>query len=198
MKRKDGQSLVETCIILVFLCLIFFGLLELSRLTAAKEILEYAASCGARARAVGFNPFMVHKVVRVASIPNAGPLLQPAVAPTPIAPVFQAQRPGDAWMMALRAQPRSPQLPVEVSRIPLFLGAETYGQLPAILDYARWEEIRHAVFDLRAPQVTVHTDQPLDIQMPLLRLFIGEQRIRLEGRADLENHYPLYLGYDTP
>ncbi len=198
MKRKAGQSLVETCIVLVFLCLIFFGLLELSRLTASKEILEYAASCGARARAVGFNSFMVHKVVRVASIPNAGPLLNPQVAPTPIAPILQSQRPGNAWTLALRAQPRSPQLPVEASRIPLYLGAESYGRLSPILDYARWATIRHTVLDLRSPTVTVRTDQTLEILMPLHRLITGDRFIELDGRSDLENHYPLYLGYALP
>ena len=60
------------------ICLIFMGLLQISELFAAREILNHAAARGARARAVGFNWFMVEKAVRVAAIPNAGKMVTPA------------------------------------------------------------------------------------------------------------------------
>ena len=137
MKHKAGQTLLETCIVMMLLCLIFFGLIQLSQLSASKEILDYAASCGARARSVGFNDFMVGKVVRVAAIPNAGRLLTPEVI-HPANPAALSRTPGAAWDYALAAQPASPQFPVESHAIPLYLGGDSWGRLPAILDYEYW------------------------------------------------------------
>ena len=195
MKRKAGQSLLETCIVMMVLCLVFFGLLQLSQLSAFKEVLDYAAGCGARARTVGFNDFMVHKVVRVAAIPNAGRLVEPVIAPQPVpAPFFGS--PGQAWDYALRAQPASPQYPVESARIPLYLGADNWGRLPGILAYANWDSIWHVVHDLGGQGLGVHTAQDVPLWTPLHRLIYDGDTFPLGGDSILENHYPLYLGYD--
>ena len=194
MNRKAGQSLLDACIVMMVLCLVFFGLLQLSQLAAAKEVLDYAAGCGARARTVGFNAFMVRKVVRVAAIPNAGRLVEPAPDPRPVPGPLAAGSPGQAWDYALRAQPASAQYPVESARIPLYLGAEHEGRLSGILDYARWDTLRHTVYDLRGIGLGVHTAQETPLWAPLHRLWHEEDAIRLSGDAVIENHYPLYLG----
>ena len=67
---RRGQALIESCLAIIVLCLVFAGLFQISQLFAAKEILDYSASRGARAKAVGFNEWMVRKVARVAAIPG--------------------------------------------------------------------------------------------------------------------------------
>ncbi len=202
MKQKAGQTLLETCIVMMLLCLIFFGLVQLSQLSASKEILDYAASCGARARSVGFNDFMVGKVVRVAAIPNAGRLLTPEVI-HPANPDDLSGTPGRAWDYALAAQPASPQFPVESHAIPLYLGGDSWGRLPAILDYEYWNSstdsrgaIDYILHDSAGSGLGVHTSQEVPLWTPLHRLIYDGDSFPLGGDAILENHYPLYLHYD--
>jgi hypothetical protein len=196
MKKKAGQTLIETCIIMMLMCLIFFGLLQLSQLSASKEILDYAASCGARARTVGLNQFMVEKVIRVAAIPNAGRIVEPVVDPAPT-PAPLAGSPGTAWDFALRAQPVSPQYAVERARIPLYLGGENQGRLDGILDYENWDSINYAIQDARGIGLGVRTGQEVPLWTPLHQLIYDGDTFPLGGDAILENHYPLYLGNDS-
>ena len=199
MKQKSGQTLLETCIIMMLLCLIFFGLIQLSQLSASKEILDYAASCGTRARSVGFNRFMVEKVVRVAAIPNAGRLLEPVLVRQPNPPPLSGT-PGESWDFSLRAQPASPQIPVERARIPLYLGGDNWGRLPGILDYEYWNTgtdnrgaIGFIMHDSGSPGLGLHTSQEVPLWTPLHRLIYDGDTFPLGGDAVLENHYPLYL-----
>ncbi len=202
MKNKAGQTLLETCIVMMLLCLVFFGLIQLSQLSASKEILDYAASCGTRARSVGFNEFMVGKVVRVAAIPNAGRILEPVVVRSAnLAPL--PDTPGAAWDSALTAQPRSPQYAIERARIPLYLGGDNWGQLPGILNYEYWDTgtdsrgaIGFTLHDSAGSGLGVHTAQEVPLWTPLHRLIYDGDTIPLGGDAILENHYPLYLQYD--
>jgi hypothetical protein len=202
MKHKAGQTLLETCIVMMLLCLLFFGLIQLSQLSASKEILDYAASCGTRARSVGFNDFMVTKVVRVAAIPNAGRILEPVIV-RPANPAPFSGTPGTAWDYALTAQPSSPQLPVERARIPLYLGADNWGRLPGILDYEYWGNgtdnrgvIGFALHDSAGLGLGVHTSQEVPLWTPLHRLIYDGDTMPLGGDSIMENHYPLYLHYD--
>jgi len=44
---------------MMLLCLILFGVVQLVLMFKAREIKQFAADASVRARAVGFNPFMV-------------------------------------------------------------------------------------------------------------------------------------------
>src|ERR1035437_1927236 len=101
---RRGQAIIESSLVLALVCLVLFGLFEISQLFAAQEILDYAAARGARAETVGFNRFMVEKTVRVGAIPNAGRLINPVVSGGPAA-----------------------QSDAELARIPLYLAAENSG-----------------------------------------------------------------------
>ncbi|WP_372806215.1 TadE/TadG family type IV pilus assembly protein [Pontiella sp.] len=72
-KNKEGASIVESCIVMILLCLILFGILQVSILTAAHDVLLYAASAGARCATIGYNDTMVEKTIRVAALPSMGP-----------------------------------------------------------------------------------------------------------------------------
>ena len=72
-KRCEGAALVESCIVIILLCLMLFGILQLSILTAAHDVNIYAASSGARCAAIGYDNEMVEKSIRVAALANMGP-----------------------------------------------------------------------------------------------------------------------------
>ncbi len=197
---RDGQSLVEACIVIAVACLIFFGLVQVSHLHMVKTSLTYAASAGARARAVGFNDFMVWKVVRAAAIPSAGRMVTPDTARTGDASWGQ-MRPGAAWDRSMAARmPTHPQSVVEQSRIPLFLATDRWGETMAVLDYERWEDLQHWTDAGSEDFVQVGAQQDYPLNFPMARTFYADGYARLRS-ADFEsghsvireNHGELYL-----
>lgn len=190
--RKSGQAMLESCLVIALLSLILFGILQVARISVARETLDYAAVAGARARTVGFNDFMIHKVVRVANIPNAGAMETPELVRN-TGGAWGDLRPGEAWDTALRATPGSPQYELERSRIPLYLAAEHGGQLPAILDYADWDELRYSVSQPADPSIRVDTRQEIPLNLPFHRAYYAADEVTLEGEATLEYHSSLYL-----
>jgi hypothetical protein len=72
-KNREGAAMVESCIVMVLLCLILYGILQVSLVTAASDVLVYAASAGARCATIGYDETMVGKTVRIAAMANMGP-----------------------------------------------------------------------------------------------------------------------------
>ncbi|MFO1491184.1 MAG: TadE family protein [Kiritimatiellia bacterium] len=196
--RRDpraGQAILETGIAMVLLCLIVFGGVQVARLFAARDIVAYSASAGARAAAVGFNDFMVYKVTRVAAIPNAGQMTnpaQPADAPDTVWGDISA---GEAITVGLLSRPGfPPEREVEQSRIPLYLGSTHWGELPAILDYEDWETVRYPmVIEDGEGAIGTRIRQEFPIDMPMHRAFILSDEIDLNHTAWLGDHHSLYL-----
>jgi len=201
MARIAGATLIEACIVVVLLCLLLFGAVQVSRLYAAKEILDYSSMAGARAKAVGLNNFMVYKVVRVASIPNAGTLQNPNIdSASGTAYNWQGDRPGYLWDQAVANAPASPQYNAEVTRIPFYLGAEWYGQLAAILDYEDWNTVNLSQdWAEDGDQVHVSVSQSVPVTFPFRRAFYDDEDVlmragdRFNRGARMANHAGLYL-----
>ena len=107
--------MVEAIIVLFFVCLVFFAVYEYASLLTAHTVLDYAAARAARARAVGFNDFMVTKTVRVATMSTAGRCL------------VQDDRGGPLSTGAL------------VSRMGSYLERESEADVRGILDFALWD-----------------------------------------------------------
>lgn len=106
---RRGQAMVETLLAVLLIMTIFFGAYQLSRMVAARTLLDHAAARAARAKAVGFNDFMCEKSARVAMIPVAGERLWPT-------------EPGFS----------------EASRVPIYLTAEDWPLANGVLDYEYW------------------------------------------------------------
>jgi hypothetical protein len=174
-RSRSGQGLIESCIVMAVVCLIFFCVFQISQLFAAQEVLDYAAGRGARARTVGFNRFMVYKTIRVGAIPNAGLLVNPA------------HQGGPAQDHAM-----------EVARIPLYLGAQNYLQLKAILDYRDWDSIHGGVStSLGNGTLMMRVNQDYYLtNNPLHRAFYSGDYVPLSGTNTLDEHYSLYM-YDS-
>jgi hypothetical protein len=177
------------------MCLLLFGLLQISNLFAAREVLDYAAVAAARARAVGFNDFMVHKVHRVAAIPSAGRMTNPFFDRTgSLADRWRTERPGELWDFALASSPTSPQYDIEASRIPLYLGAERWGELNPILDYEDWDTIRLSrLLETASDTIQAVVRQDVPLRHPFHRAFYAADFVEERGEAEIDNHYPLYL-----
>lgn len=200
-RARSGQSLIESCVVITVVSLICFGVVQLARLYAAKAVLTYAAAAGARAEMVGFNDFMVHKVVRAASIPNAGRMTNPDPDAYSGGVLWGEVRPGAAFDLALHAgQPYSPEYEIELSRIPNYLYATRWGELAGILDYERWDDVHHVQGSSSTDYVMMRSYQHYPLLFPFVRSFYAADEVRLESDGSdtgdsvtRERHYPLYL-----
>ena len=178
------------------------GLLQVARLFAAREILSHAAARAARARTVGFNRWMVEKCARVASIPNAGRLLEPPFVneDKALREMVATLRPGALWSSALGVSPSSLQYSIERARIPEYLASANETRSRWVLDYSNWDTI-----DVDVPgslsegsatgDFVSHASarQKYPLTLPFHRTFYAADSVRLKGESYLESHYPLYI-----
>lgn len=160
---------------MALICLVFFGVFELSQLFASKEVLDYAASRGLRAKTVGFNDFMVFKTIRVGAIPTAGRLINPGYADGPAS-----------------------EYATEAGRIPLYLGADNYGQLPAILDYEHWDTASDIQYNDPVTEIdgSMHLRVVQNVSLtnyPFNGSLYDADYLPLAGEGRIEKHYDLYL-----
>jgi hypothetical protein len=201
---RAGQALIESCMAIALISLVLFGILQLSQLLAAREVAEYAAGRGARARTVGFNSWMVEKTVRAGAIPLAGKLVEPAFVNENLwlRGVVANSTPGDVWSTLLAAQPDSEQARIERARIPEYLASPNPGYARAMLDYDRWDDVSHAVIDRGlVPGGDPDTDFMTEVKatarvplwVPMHRSFYADDEVRLSGSTVMEDHYMLYL-----
>jgi len=133
--RKEGAAIVESCLAIVMLCIILFGLLQVSYLIMARDVISFSAFASARALAVGMNEEFVERVARVTTIPTAGPPFNSTIsqhAPLPEGDV------GFRWDAAVATSPGSDQFWYEHHAIPWYLGVEDEGELDRILNYFHW------------------------------------------------------------
>jgi len=182
---------------MLVVCLLLAGLIQVSQLHAAREVLHHAAARGARAKTVGFNWSMVEKTIRVGCIPNAGRLIEPDVprVDQDLRDALASMRPGEVWDFALAKQPESDQHRIERTRIPDFLGSDSLDDGFAVLNYEDWDAIysdhRAATTNMALIRVRVWQDYPL--KMPAHRAFYAGDEVRMEGSSAIENHYAAYL-----
>ncbi len=171
---RSGQSLIESCLVLIIVCIAFFGVFQISQLFARQEVLHYAAARGARASVVGFNRFMVFKTIRVGSIPNAGRLINPVHEKGPAV-----------------------QQTLEAARIPLYMGAEDFGDLDPILKYEDWGTPQdvHLLSTAALVDGTLRLKirQEVPLRYPFHRTFYAADSVDMTGESCLDNHYTLYL-----
>jgi len=195
--------LVESCLVIFLIGLLFAALFQFSQIVAAHATLRYAAAAGARAKTVGFNRWMVDKVVRVAAIPNAGKLVSPAFENKNayLRDVIRREKPVPAWSKLLRETPSSAQYAVEKTRIPDYLDSSGPTMAGTVLDYADWKTIQPPEIEatgVASPEgpgaeVTVTVEQALPLRVPVHRAFYAADELKLQSDATMENHYPLYI-----
>lgn len=208
--------MVESCLAIFVLCLILFGILQVSYLVMSKDVVSFAAFAGARAATVGMNDDFVERVVRVASIPTAGPMLGFTEGS---AAELGEGRAGVMWDRALNNGPSSSQYWVEKYWIPRYLGAEDEADLDGILNYYNWLEMDTRIAVEYPPQpgdeyAEVPVKQYVPLAFPFSGLFYrgnsgqmirpapgGRQqfdvyRLLLDDYVMMENHSALYMVHE--
>lgn len=186
-----GQSILESTLVIVLISLVAFGVIQMAQLYVARSVLTYTAAAGARARSVGFNSFMVYKVVRVAAIPTAGALEYPIVPRDAAGAAFWGTRSaGTTWNTALRAgSPVSPQTAVEQALIPHYLEAEQTGQLNAILRYERWPDLKFHESLPSGRMVGVRVEQEIPLVFPFHRAFTIDDSVQIQSGDAKRSHF---------
>lgn len=175
-RHKRGQTMVESTLALIVILLVFLALFNLSDLIRAKLLVENAAVKCARARAVGYNDFMLRKIARLATMPVAGEC-------------FTASDSGSGT--ASYAERRY--------RIGDYLMSDYETQANAILDFDYWRNGYTAV-DATAGQspatATVIQRRPRLFDFGVLTGTAkptGDDRTAISATATVEAHYPDYL-----
>ena len=204
--------MLETLLVMLVACLLFFGLFQTALVFQADEVLHHSAARAARARSVGFNEWMVTKAQRVAAIPNSGRMIEPAVDVSvpfldPDAP------PGELWDRAIdrsRANARSARAVLERVRIPEYLDTDNRLRGEAILDYEEWQNHSFDVSATRsnplaaalgaAGTIRASVRQRYPLNLPLAGLVYpvapdadGVIRVSLAGESEILDHASLYL-----
>ncbi len=202
--------MIESMLVLLLMAVVFFGMFQFFYAAAARDILDHSAARAARARAVGFNHWMVNKAARVAAIPVSGKMLMPQNVPQDPgrAALANQARPGVAWDMALRSAPQSQKAQLENALIPEYMGSPHSNQARQILDYEAWEgNGAHALtIDADVPSaaatggtITYKVGRAFDLLMSWGDVFRGfptksdPGTIHVEGRYEIESHYNYYL-----
>lgn len=204
-RRKSGQALLESFGIIMLLCLILFGSIQYVLLLTATEVIQYSADSSVRARAVGFNYFMVSKVAGVSSIPNAGAMLRPRTFVLSDLgwyrrPANRPLPPERAFFTAIRSSGRTSQYStVEFRNIPLFLGSASPSEMFGYLHYENWEDdsdsrILEPVYTIAdSGNIEVTMSQDFAFRMPLFRAFSDEDEMQIRRQSSLVDHAELYL-----
>ncbi len=198
LKRKSsrsGQALIESLGVIILLCFILFGVIQYVMMLTATEVVQYTADASARARAVGFNRFMVYKVNRVASIPNAGLMRTPHRTNIGDGGAWSEYTAGESFNAAIGSSPRSSQYhDIEQYNIPLFLGAEHWGRMWGVLDYEDWDTVSGPLYTgTTGYTVGVVVTQEFPLRMPFVGAFSRDDHIRIRKEARLADHADLYL-----
>lgn len=197
--RRKGQSLIESCLAIVLICLVFAGVFQVSQLFAVKEVLGHSAARGARAKTVGFNYWMVRKATEAAAIPTSGRMITPAYTNEDwtLRTQVETSTPGELWDWVLgTAEPSSIQYGIEMARIPEFLESANDATAYNVLDYDDWDGISYTMSTIgTSPGEVLHATvrQEYPLWVPMHRSFYDADSIDLEGDSYLEKHYSLYL-----
>ncbi|MCK5850274.1 MAG: pilus assembly protein [Kiritimatiellae bacterium] len=202
---KAGQSILESCFAICLICLVFTGIFQISQIYAAREILCHASARAARAKTVGFNHWMVEKVARVASIPNAGPIITPIIDPDlgiqrvtqdHLFPASGQRTPGLFWMRVLRGNLRQPstQVDIEIASMPQYLWSPDSHTAKHVLDYKDWDRVKmDDLTDSSGDIAKIKVSQRYPLKIRAHRTFYASDDINISIDSSLENHYPLYL-----
>lgn len=169
-ETRRGQAMVETVVVMFFLCLAFFYAGDYANVLLTKTVIAHAAARGARARAVGFNDFMVTKTVRIASMGVAGECLtKEANGTSPLSTAALVSRSGS------------------------YLETEYEADTKGVLDFELWDPSRLG-WTCAEPggeygELTMRVWQKAPVHLSDRD---GPLRT-VEGEVSIENHYSRYL-----
>lgn len=193
LRHKEGSSMVESCIVMVLLCLVLFGLLNVSYVVSSRNVLDYASIATARAASVGLNGFMLKKISHFDTIPTAGPVRMPGTD-------FKTDRPqggflGAKWSFAM-ARKNTPKSELGEYETQVHEGYLLSDHPNHILDYDNWSNEGDAEVYIKPPEyddydvMTFTLAQRLPLVLPFSRVFFGNYPLIKASRGGKINKYP--------
>ena len=175
-RNRCGQVMVESILTMIVILLIFLAVFNLSDQIRAKLFVENAAVKCARARAVGYNDFMLTKIARLSTMPAAGKCLTLDT--------------NDKDALSLDAR---------YSKIDDYLMSEYEAQADAILDFEYWQNgdtYIQATSGNTPAAATVTQRRPDDFGFDVFvkkKCQTCEDKVDISATATVEAHYPDYL-----
>lgn len=76
-KGIQGQTILESLLCMLVICITFIGLLQIFNLSVAQLLTDYSSFYGARSYAVGFQDYLTQRSCRVAAIGASGKVVFP-------------------------------------------------------------------------------------------------------------------------
>ncbi len=176
-RPKSGQAMIETTIAMIVVLIVFLAMFNLSDQMRAKLLVENASVKCARARAVGYNDFMLRKIARLSTMPAAGRCLTASA------------HDGDA---ALSRGER-------YARIGDYLASEYEAQADAILDFEHWQDGNTSVACSADASRTIATVTQRRPRITGLNMLTGSansdthEHAPISATGTAEAHYKSYL-----
>ena len=163
--------MLESIIAMFFLVFVFFLVVDYAELLKTRTVMDYAAARGARARAVGFNDFMVTKTLRIATMPVAGKCL------------------------TAKSLGRSLDAGFLISRSGSYLESECECETQGILDFELWNPSK---FNWSAAESDNGQQGDVNMTVRQRHPLLSEinsccNEVTVEGKAQTESHYHYYL-----
>mgnify|MGYP001819533464 FL=1 len=194
--------MIESCLAVIMLCLILFGILQVSYLIMARDVITFSAFASARSLTVGMKEEFVERVARTASIPVAGPIVTPSSLVDHAGLPDEGQ--GAMWDRALGEGPQSDQFWVEHYLIPYYLGADDEGDLDGILNYLNWvnsdTELSIESSEAGDEEAKVTISQYVPLAFPFAKAFFQDDMgmiVRRSGDGYVFREVPFYLVEQT-
>lgn len=72
IRNERGSAMLEAIFSLLLLLIIFFGFLQIFKMSAVKMFCDYSSYCATRARALGYRHYIVERAGRVPLMPVSG------------------------------------------------------------------------------------------------------------------------------
>ena len=174
-RNRCGQVMVESILTMIVILLIFLAVFNLSDQIRAKLFVENAAVKCARARAVGYNDFMLTKIARLSTMPAAGKCLTLDT--------------NDKDALSLNAR---------YSKIDDYLMSEYEAQADAILDFEYWQNGNTFIRASSGNSPATATITQLRPNVFNFNIFTPQKntqrdKVSITATATVEAHYPDYL-----
>ena len=186
-RAAGGQSMVESVVVILLLCLIFWGFLQAALLYNHERVLQFASFATARSATVGFQPELYLRSYRVAAIPASGTMLAP----------IDSRSSGNWTGPNQQAQ----QLGVETMLIPLYLRRAPTGNL----NYTYWDQYNmqpgiQPGNPLSSTMLGEQHDQEHPLEMPMVGAYYRLNRgtnatitMMRDIRTEIASHCQFYL-----
>ncbi|MCX7824070.1 MAG: hypothetical protein N2689_00740 [Verrucomicrobiae bacterium] len=174
---RRGQSLVESCVVVILLCLLFYGFLQVGILYNHERALQFASFAASRSATVGFNSDVYSRTYRAAAIPASGQMEAPFSGLSQREQLtYEAPRDIDG-LIARYLNPLNPQ---------------------GMLSYEFWDPYQMDPNITAGGAVLTESHQqehPLQIlrDSGLLRAFYGSDTVRIPSETVMGCHFSLYL-----